>query len=79
MAALDAGLGDAFRVEEFGEFFELDATQLLGVDDRHGAAIITGHVVADADRDQLDLFQALDVENDLAQFVGWRAGSADMV
>ena len=54
MAALDAGLGGAFLVEEFGEFFEHDAAQLLGVDDRHGTAVIAPHVVADADRDQLD-------------------------
>ena len=70
MAALDAGAVAALFVEEFGEFFEHDAAQLLGVDDRHGEAVRAGHVVADTDRDQFDLFEPLGVADDLAQFVG---------
>jgi hypothetical protein len=41
--------------EEHGEFFEHDAAQLLGVDDGHRAAVIAGHVMADADRGQLSV------------------------
>jgi hypothetical protein len=52
--AAHAGLRAALFVEQFGELFEHDATQLLGVDDRDGAAMITRHVVADADRGQFD-------------------------
>jgi hypothetical protein len=42
----------ALFVEELGEALEHDAAQLLGVNDCHGAAVIAGHVVADADRGQ---------------------------
>src|SRR5215471_5187751 len=66
-AALDAGVGAAVFVEEFGQAFEHDPAQLLGVDDRHGAAVIAGHVMADADRGQLDLAGLLDVADHLAQ------------
>ena len=59
--ARDAGVGTPILVEELGELFQHHAAQLLGVDDRHGAAVVAGHVVTDADRDQLDLAQALDV------------------
>ena len=60
-AAPDAGVGATLFVKELGEALEHDAAQLLGVDDRHGAAVVSGHVVADADRSELDLAQALDV------------------
>jgi hypothetical protein len=49
-AALDAGVGATVFLEQLAEFFEHDTAQLLGVDDRHGAAVIAGSVVADADR-----------------------------
>ena len=42
-------VGAAVFVEEFGEAFEHDPAQLLGVDDCDGATVITGHVMADAD------------------------------
>ena len=48
VAALAAGLVAAFFLEQFGQFFEHDAAQLLGVDDGDGAAVIARHVVADA-------------------------------
>ena len=54
-AAPDAGVGATLFVKELGEALEHDAAQLLGVDDRHGAAVVSGHVVADADRSELDL------------------------
>ena len=41
--------------------------KLLGIDDRDGAAVIAGHVVADADRRELHLAEALDVVDHLAQ------------
>src|SRR5438874_3909125 len=65
-AASHAGVR-AVLVEEFGELFEHDAAQLLGVDDRDGAAVIAGHVVADADRGQFYFAEALDVVDHLAQ------------
>src|SRR5438445_3262711 len=66
-AALDAGVGAAVLVEELGELFEHDTAQLLGVDNGDGTAVIAGHVVADADRRQLDLAQALDLADHLPQ------------
>src|SRR5215471_539842 len=66
-AAPDAGVGAAVFVEEFGQALEHDAAQLLRIDDRHGAAVVARHVMADADRRQLDFAQALDVVDDLAQ------------
>jgi hypothetical protein len=42
VAALDAGVGAAVFVEMLGEAFEHDAAQLLGVDDRDGAAVVAG-------------------------------------
>jgi len=41
----------------------------LGIDDRDRAAVIARHVVADADRLQLDLAQLLDVGDHLAQIL----------
>ena len=68
-AAADAGVGAAVFVEELGKAFEHDAAQLLGVDDRHGAAVIAGHVMADADRGEFHLAEALDVVDHLALLV----------
>jgi hypothetical protein len=48
VAAAQAGLAGAFFLEQFGQFFEHDAAQLLGVDDGDGATVVAGHVVADA-------------------------------
>jgi hypothetical protein len=44
---------------KFGELFKHDATQLLGVDDRDGPAVVAAHVMADADHGQFDLAQPL--------------------
>src|SRR5215475_5359733 len=40
-------------VEQLGQLLQHGAAELLGVDDRHGAAVVARHVVADADGDQL--------------------------
>src|SRR3954468_25078471 len=53
--------------EQFGGFFSDGAAELFGVHDRHRAAIIARHVVADADRDQLDRRAGLDLLDDVAQ------------
>jgi hypothetical protein len=45
-AALDAVAGGLLLLEQLGEALQHDAAQLLGIDDRHGAAVIAGHVVA---------------------------------
>ena len=41
-------------LEQLGELLDHCAGELVGIHDRHRSAVITGHVVADADRDQLD-------------------------
>ena len=66
-AAAHAGVGAAVLVEELGEAFEHDAAQLLGVDNRDGAAVIAGHVVTDADCGQFHFAEALDVVDHFAQ------------
>ena len=53
--------------EKLGELFGHRAAELLGVDDGDGAPIIPRHVMADADRDQLDRRARFDFENDLPQ------------
>ena len=55
------------RLEQLGELLDHRAAQLLRIHDRHRPAVIAGHVVADADRDQLDRRAALDPLDDLAQ------------
>src|ERR1051326_8425300 len=57
------------RMTYLGESLQHDAAQLLGIDDRHGAPVIAGHVVADANRRQLDGPLALDLADDLAQML----------
>src|SRR3984893_3067437 len=69
VAAANAGVGAAVFVEQLGESFEHDAAELLGVDDRDGAAVVAGHVVADADRCKLHFAEALDVVDHLAQML----------
>src|SRR5262249_19041873 len=53
--------------EQFGELFGDRAAELFGVDDSHRAAIIARHVVADADRDQLDRRAGFDFLDDMAE------------
>ena len=52
--AAAADLGSVILVEQFGEFFQHGAAELLGIDDGDGAAVIARDVVADADGEQLD-------------------------
>jgi hypothetical protein len=54
-------------IEQLGEFLDHGAAELLGVDDRDRATIVAGHVVADADGDQLDRRTLLDVLDDPTQ------------
>ena len=54
-------------VEQLGELVGHGAAELLGVDDGDGAAVVARHVVADADRDQLDRRAGLDVLDHPAQ------------
>ena len=54
-------------VEQAGELLDHRAAELLGIHDRHRAAVIAGHVVADADRDQLDRRALLDPVDHLPQ------------
>src|SRR3954471_5702228 len=53
--------------EEFGELFGDRATEFLGIDDGHCAAIVTRDVVTNADRDQFDRRTDLDLLDDVAQ------------
>ena len=52
-------------VKKFGKFFGHRAAEFLGVDDRHGAAIVARHVMADADRDEFDRRARLDLLDDV--------------
>src|SRR5690348_14303142 len=53
--------------EQLGELFGDRAAEFLGIDDGHRAAIVARHVMADADRDQLDRRAGLDFLDDVAQ------------
>ncbi len=69
-AAAAPGAAPARRgrlVEQLGQLLDHDAAEFLGVDDRHRAAVIARHVVADADGDQLDRRALLDLLDDPAQ------------
>src|SRR4051794_25316795 len=68
-ATPDAGVAAGFLLEQIGEAFEHNATQLLGIDNRHGAAVVARDVVADADRGQLDSADTLDLADNLAQML----------
>src|SRR3546814_649683 len=59
--------GALLLVEQGGELLHHGAAELLGVDDGDGAAIVAGHVMADADRHQLDRRAVLDVADHVAQ------------
>ena len=70
--AAGAGAGRGGRravgfAEQFGKLFGDGTAQLFGIDDGDGAAIITGDVVTDADRNQLDRRPGLDLLDDVAQ------------
>ena len=54
-------------LEQFRQLLGHDATQFLGIDDGHGAAVIARHVMADADGNQFDRRARLDVLDDAAQ------------
>src|SRR5271163_266332 len=54
-------------IEELSQFLRHGAAELLGVDDRHGATIIARHVMADADRDELDRRAGLDLLDHITQ------------
>ena len=43
-----------FLFEQLGQLVYHGAAELFGVDDGHRTAVVAGHVVADADRQQLD-------------------------
>src|SRR6202011_4581900 len=53
--------------EQFGKLLGDGAAELFGVDNRDGAAVVAGDVVADADRDQFDRRAGLDFLDDVAQ------------
>src|ERR1051325_10126311 len=53
--------------EQLGELLGHRAAQFLGVDDGDGATIVPRHVMADADRDQLDRRAGLDLLDPPAQ------------
>ena len=55
--------------KKFGKFFDHRAAEFLRVDDRHGAAIVARHVMADADRDEFDRRARLDLLDDAAQML----------
>src|SRR5262249_42888076 len=67
LAARGAVVRGLFLVEQRGELLHHGAAQLVGIDDRDGAAVVAGHVVADADGDQLDRRARLDPVDDVAQ------------
>src|SRR3546814_12456475 len=54
-AARGAGAArhDAFLLEELGQLLHHRAAELLGIDDGDGAAVVAGHVVPDADGQQV--------------------------
>src|SRR5262245_16423457 len=54
-------------VEQLGELLGHRAAELLGIDDGDGSAIVARHVVADADRNQLDRRAQLDLLDHPAQ------------
>src|SRR3546814_13879479 len=54
-------------LEQLGQLLHHRAAELLGVDDGDRAAVVAGHVVADADGQQLNRRAGLDVADDLAQ------------
>src|SRR5947207_2690319 len=54
-------------IEQLGKLVGHGAAELLGVDDRDGALVIAGDVVADANGDELDRRAALDIGDDLPQ------------
>src|SRR5690242_18856735 len=54
-------------VEQGGELLHHRATELVGVDDGDGTAIVARDIVADADRDQLDGGSRFDPVDDVAQ------------
>src|SRR5579871_2412626 len=53
--------------EQLGKLFGDRATEFLGVDDSHRAAVVAGDVMADADRDQLHRAAGLDLLDDMTQ------------
>ena len=53
--------------EEFGELFGHGAGQFLGVGDGDGTLIVAGHVMTDADGDQLHVRVVFDLVDDLAE------------
>src|SRR3546814_1160220 len=54
-------------LEQLGQLLHHRAAELLGVDDGDRATVVAGHVVADADGQQLHRRAGLDVADDLAQ------------
>src|SRR3546814_980128 len=60
-------LAPLFLVEQVGELLHHGAPELVDIDDRYGPAVVAGHVVADADGDDLDGRARLDVFDDVAQ------------
>src|SRR3984893_12106158 len=64
-AAAASCVGAAVLVEQLRESFEHDAAELLGVDDRDGAAVVAGHVVADADGRKLHFAEDIDAVGNL--------------
>ena len=60
-------LGGRLLLEQLGELLGHHAAELLGIHDGDGAAIVARHVVADADRDQLDRRARLDLLDHPAQ------------
>ena len=68
------------RLEQLGELLDHRAGELLRVHDGHGAVVIAGHVMADADGDQFDRRTLLDPFDDLPQMpleIGTAIGSPD--
>ena len=61
------GFGGRLFLEQFGELLGHHAAEFLGIHDGDGAAVIARHVVADADRDQLDRRTRFDLLDHPAQ------------
>src|SRR5438874_10589414 len=62
------GRRNAMRLaEQLGQFFGDGAAEFFGIHDGNRAAIVTGDVVTDADRDQLDRRAGLDFLDDITQ------------
>ena len=56
-----------FVVKQFGQFFGHGAAEFFGIHNRHRAAVIARHIMADADGKQFDGRAGFDLFNHMAQ------------